>query len=298
MVSVSGHEVAVGIAISDGLSDLLEIDPNLLDYVEVPFERLLHCPEIISELKLPVILHCASLSVAGNLPPDPLLVGKLQQWIERTRTPWVGEHLAFVSMAGGTAEPAEHPEFAPPVDVWSAEGERYNVSYTVSPQFSAEILERVSAALDRWETRLACPLVLENGPVYFTMPGSTMSQGEFITALCRARPATRLLLDLAHLTCTATNSGDDPERLLESLPLENVVEVHLSGATSEAGLMWDDHAAPISPLSFALLDRVLRRVRPRAVTIEYNWDPDFPIDTLCEDLRRVRRAIAAAALAA
>ncbi|CAN5263476.1 DUF692 family protein [soil metagenome] len=298
MLSLSGHDVAVGVAISDGLRDILEIDPYLIDYVEVPFERLLHSPEILTDLALPVVLHCASLSVAGNLPPDPLLVAKLQQWIARSRTPWVGEHLAFVSMAGQSTGPAEHPEFAPPVDVWATEGERYNVSYTVSPQFSAEILERVSTALDRWEARLACPLVLENGPVYFTVPGSTMSQCEFISALCRARPATRLLLDLAHLTCTATNTREDPERLLESLPLENVIEVHLSGATSEAGLMWDDHAAPISPLSFALLDRVLRRVRPRAITIEYNWDPDFPIDTLCEDLRRVRRAIAAPALAA
>jgi uncharacterized protein (UPF0276 family) len=156
----------------------------------------------------------------------------------------------------------------------------------------------VSTALDHWGAKLSCPLILENGPVYFEMPGSTMSQVEFIAALCRRRPATRLLLDLAHLTCTAANTGEDPHRLLDSLPLEQVVEVHLSGARSEAGVTWDDHAAPISPLLFDMLDHLLHRVRPRAVTIEYNWDPDFPRDLLRADLSRVRRSVSTPALAA
>lgn len=292
-----GQDVAVGVAISDGARELLQIDSGLIDYVEVPFELLLHTPQVLDGLDLPVVLHCASLSVAGNLPPDPAVVAKLQSWTETTRTPWVGEHLAFVAMAGTSERPGTHPEFAPPVDAAAGDG-LYNVSYTVSPQFSAEILERVSSALDRWETRLGCPLILENGPVYFGMPGSSMSQAEFIAALCRRRPATRLLLDLAHLTCTAANTGEDPHTLLDSLPLERVVEVHLSGARSEAGVTWDDHAAPISPLLFELFDRLLRRVRPQAVTIEYNWDPDFPRDVLRADLDRVRRAVSAPALAA
>ena len=200
-------------------------------------------------------------------------------------------------MADTSHEPGAHPEFAPSVDAGSEAG-HYNVSYTVSPQFSDEILDRVSAALDHWETRLHCPLVLENGPVYFPMPGSTMSQVEFIAALCSRRPGTGLLLDLAHLTCTAANTGEDPHKLLDSLPLEQVVEVHLSGARSEAGVTWDDHSAPISPLLFDMLDQLLLRVRPRAVTIEYNWDPDFPRDLLQTDLGRVRKAVSSLAFAA
>ena len=84
MSSFSGQETAVGVAISDGARDLLEVDSRLIDYVEVPFERLLHSPELLDVLELPVILHCASLSVAGNLPPDPALVAKLHSWIKRT----------------------------------------------------------------------------------------------------------------------------------------------------------------------------------------------------------------------
>ena len=291
-------EVAVGVAISDGALQLLETEPGLIDYVEAPFERLLHTPEIVDGLPVPVILHSASLSLAGNLPPDPSIVAKLEQSIARTATPWVGEHLAFLAMAERREQQEQNPAFAPTLDFPQDVEGLYNVSYTVSPQYSDEMLDRICAALDEWESRLACPLILENGPVYFQMPGSTMSQAEFISALCRRRPDTRLLLDLAHLSCTAANTGERLDPLLDSLPLEQVVEVHLSGATGEAGVMWDDHAAPISPRLFALLERLLRRVRPRAVTIEYNWDPDFPRSTLRQDLERVRHAASAPAPAA
>ena len=283
MISGPGQGIAVGLAYSAGTRGLLEVEPDLVDYVEVPFEMLLQDPGAIGGLVQPVILHCASLSVAGNLPPDPATVEALRGWIARTGTPWLGEHLAFVTMAEEPGAETHGP---------------YDVAYTVSPQYSAEMLARVSGALDRWEERLACPLLIENGPVYFEIAGSTMSQAEFIAALCRRRPETRLLLDLAHLACTAANTGADPETLLESLPLEHVVEIHLSGASAEAGLMWDDHSAPIAPLLFALLDRLLRRARPRAATIEYNWDPDFPREIIRADLARLREAIAAPALAA
>lgn len=296
MPPLPGRETAIGLAYSAGIRDLLHAEPGLVDYVEVPFEMLLHDPGAADGLDPPVILHCASLSVAGNAPPGADLVAKLREWIGRTGTPWLGEHLAFLSMLGGEGALDGEPLFQPAAEV--ANVPRYDVTYTVSPQYSLEILERVIGALNRWECELSCALLLENGPVYFETPGSSMSQAEFISLLCRRRPETRLLLDLAHLACTAANSGADPETLLESLPLEHVVEVHLSGASAEAGTMWDDHAAPIPPLIFALLDRLLRRVRPRAATIEYNWDPDFPRDIVRSDLARLRGAIAAPALAA
>lgn len=301
-----GVTTAVGLALSDGLPELLATDPELADYLEVPFERLAHSPELLGELPVPAILHCASLSLAGNLPPHGRVVEQLRAAVIQSGTPWLGEHLAFVSMVQGVGQSLGHEPFAPPVDEPGARqvgpsetgGGIYNVGYTVSPQYSDEILARVSEALDRWEAALGCPLIIENGPVYFDVPGSTMSQGEFIGRLCMHRPQTRLLLDLAHLACTAENTGVDAEALLESLPLERVVEVHLSGYDASGGRVWDDHAVPIPSRVFSLLNRLLRRVRPRAVTIEYNWDPHFPLETVRRDLDRVRGATSRSAISA
>lgn len=298
---MSDRATKVGVAISDGLPELIASADEVLDYVEVPFERLAHAPNLLNELRVPVILHCASLSLAGNLPPHQAVVAQLSDAIARSGTPWLGEHLAFVSMSSDAGPSLGHPAFAPSVDAASmAPGDPgiYNIGYTVSPQYSPEIVERIASRLDHWESVFGCPVLVENGPVYFDIPGSTMSQAEFIRHLCRNRPSTNLLLDLAHLACTAANTGTDAYTLLDSLPLERVVEVHLSGYDMMQGRSWDDHAVPIPADVFALLDCLLQKVRPLAVTVEYNWDPNFPNDIVRRDLSRVREALAARLLAA
>jgi uncharacterized protein len=285
-----GRPPAVGMASTESLPDLLKTEPGLVDFVEVPFEQMAHTPAFLDQLGgAPIILHCASLSLAGDLAPRPDVVESLGRWIAASRTPWLGEHLAYISMSSDDEERERLP-FAPSVDGLKP-GETdtaHNVAYTVSPQYSAPILDRVSAALDNWESRFGVPVLVENSPVYFTIPGSTMHQAEFISALCRSRDSTGLIVDLSHISCTAFNTGWEPEDLLEAFPLEHVVEVHLSGFAQEAGVTWDDHSVPIDGRVFGLLERLLRRGRPRAVTIEYNWDAQFPAEIARRDLTKAR----------
>ena len=291
---------AVGIAHSDYALALVKAEPTLLDFVEVPFEQLVAAPRAAEiSAYAPVVLHCASLSMAGNAEPEPAVVDLLAHWIAETGTPWLGEHLAYVRADGLWRELAEHTAFAPAGQ--AADAERpggpgcFNVGYTVSPQLSEPILERVAAANAAWESRLGLPVLLENGPMYFSMPGSTFSQAGFLSALCAASPERRLLLDLAHLACTCANMRLEPTETLDALPLERVVEVHISGAGRQSGVMWDDHTRPASPLVFELLERLLARVMPRAVTLEYNWDGAFPLSALRADVARVRGMVEAAA---
>ena len=84
---------------------------------------------------------------------------------------------------------------------------------------------------------------------------------------------------------------------LGRMPLERVVEVHVSGLSTQAGIAWDDHAAPAPALVFELLAHALVRARPRAVTIEYNWSPQFPAAILCAHTERTRRLLAQAGCA-
>jgi len=72
------------------------------------------------------------------------------------------------------------------------------------------------------------------------------------------------------------------------LPLETVVEIHVSGLSTQSGVAWDDHATPAPATVFALLERVLERVRPRALTFEYNWSPRFPPAILESHIDRAR----------
>ena len=271
----------LGLAYSATALAYLDAHPDALDYIEIPFEQLRHTPEAGTlQSRIPLVLHCASVSVAGTVAPSAQTLDAIAATAAQLRTPWIGEHLAFVSAEGleGEADALEPTA----------------LTYTVCPQLSEASVERVVANLDAARARLgATPLLLENSPQYFLIPGSTMPMSAFVAAVF-ARCDAGLLLDLTHFLITCINTGADPMRELERMPLDRVVEVHISGLSVQSGIAWDDHAIPASPQVFQLLQRVLREVRPQALTVEYNWSAAFPQSILHQHLQRVRDLLEAA----
>jgi uncharacterized protein (UPF0276 family) len=271
----------VGVAYSRSTPEFIERNPGTVDYVEIPFELLCHDPAVATRVGTPVVLHCASLSIAGSVTPPSAVVSSVEEWIKRTRTPWLGEHLSFI-----TAERDKPGEFA---DEY-APGEPWNIGYTVSPPMNSETVETVVRSVDRAMSAFSVPVILENPPVYFSVPGSTMSQVEFISEVC-ARSDARLLLDLAHFYITSRNLGYDPLVELARFPLEEVVEVHVSGVDTDAGGCWDNHASRAPQLELDMLAVVMERAPVRAVTLEYNWSSRFPESVLREEIARVREVV-------
>jgi uncharacterized protein (UPF0276 family) len=270
----SADRAQVGLAHGPGIVDLARSHGDLIDYIEFPFEQLRHSPSLAAAQDVaPVVLHCASMSVAGFLPPSEETVAAIAAEAGRTQTPWIGEHLAFVS-ADGLVEAGERD--APAT----------TLTFTLCPQLSDETVERVAQNLSWLAPRFPVPIILENSPQYYAIPGSTMTLTEFVGNVS-SRCDVDLLLDLTHLTITGMNTGADPFVELEKLPLERVVEIHVSGLSAQSGIAWDDHATPAPDIVFALLERALRRSRPRAVTIEYNWS-QIPDSVLLAHLRKTR----------
>jgi uncharacterized protein (UPF0276 family) len=269
---------AVGLALGPIVPEFLSAHPGSVDYIEIPFEQLRHSPEVgtIQET-LPVVLHCASMSVAGFVPPDEDTLKAIECEATRTRTPWIGEHLAFIS--ADPLEAAAMHETAPTT-----------LTYTVCPQLSEETVARVAENLVHLQSRFNVPVILENSPQYFDVPGSTMSMTDFIGAVVN-RCGVGLLLDLTHFVISMVNTGRKATKEIERLPLEQVVEIHISGLNFQSGVAWDDHAVPATETVFGLLERVLTRARPRAVTLEYNWSPSFPQTTLKKHIDRVHEMV-------
>ena len=117
---------SIGIAYSTYVPSLLKAHPDVVDYVEVPFELLCHDPKVGQLVNLiPVVLHCASLSIAGFVPPSRKTIDDITRWIAATKTPWLGEHLSFI-----VADRMDAGPMAEEV----ARGEPYNIGYTVTPR--------------------------------------------------------------------------------------------------------------------------------------------------------------------
>lgn len=275
----------VGIAHADYASRLVREVPELIDFIEIPFEQLIKTPSAI-EIRdnTSIILHCASLSLAGNVPPKDKIVRELEHWIKETGTPWLGEHLAYIQADGQYQGRSMHEALVGGSDSFS-------IGYTVNPQFSESILDRVISNSEYWSKLFNLPIILENGPTYFDMPGSTMSQLEFIQKLCTRSLGTGLLLDLSHLTITCENLGINTNETLLALPTERIVEIHISGTHIEGEIWWDDHSRRAPNSVFELLESLQTRVKPKAITLEYNWDGNFPTDTIIEDINRIRETL-------
>ena len=272
-VRANSGTVAVGLAFGPIVPEFVSANPDLIDYVEIPFEQLRHSPEAGSiQETIPVILHCASMSVAGFVAPDQETLNAIGREAERTKTPWIGEHLAFL-----TAEAIE-------------DGQPTSLTYTVCPQMSEETVERVVTNLDSLQKHFDVPLILENSPQYFDVPGSSLSMVDFVSAVVE-RCRVGLLLDLTHFLISMLNTKKDPLNEIERLPLEKVVEVHISGLNVQSGIAWDDHAIPAPPVVFDLFERVMARARPKAVTLEYNWSPQFPESMLVRHIDRVHEIV-------
>jgi uncharacterized protein (UPF0276 family) len=131
------------------------------------------------------------------------------------------------------------------------------------------------------------PLLIENSPLYFRMPSSSMTQAEFMSEIL-GQCAAGLLLDLAHLLISAETMGFDAEAELEKYPLDKLVEVHVSGVDHQPDGVWDNHASRAPGMVYRLLEQAVRRGRPKAVTLEYNWSVRFPRSVLREEVARVR----------
>lgn len=269
---------AVGLANGPIVRPFLEACRDVIDYVEVPFEQLRHDPAAGDiQHVLPVVLHCSSMSMAGFVPPTDATLSQISEQVLATRTPWIGEHLAFIS--------ANELDGGEPVD--DGAGGTIELTYTVCPQLSEETVDRVGLNLLRMREVFDVPIILENSPQYFQIPGSTMPMTEFVVRVSQVCDVD-LLLDITHFLITAGNMGEDPFRSVRQLPLERVREVHLSGMSHQSGRWWDDHAIPAPQEAFDLLGAIADRIRPDAVTFEYNWASTIPKSVLIEQVQTVR----------
>lgn len=130
--------------------------------------------------------------------------------------------------------------------------------------------------------RLSVPVLLENlEPLY---PGERHleSQPERIARVLESTDC-GFLPDTGHARVAAAahglSIGDDVARL----PLNRVVQVHLSGPRLRNGALVDVHE-PLQEEDYALLDSLLAKTRPRVVTLEYIRN----LAALREQLARLR----------
>jgi uncharacterized protein (UPF0276 family) len=224
-----------------------------VDIVEAPGWALDEA-EVLKRPRL--LLHNLDLDVSLA---DPTVVAngwgdRVAAAVARTGTPWFSMHLGFsttqVRFAGHMLPESELLE-------------------------RGELFDRIVASVTTAQQHVAVPLLLENLDYCPEGAYEYICEPDFITAVLEATDA-GLLLDLGHLQVSASWLGTTSEEMLDRLPLERVVEVHVSSPRpySNADPRLDDVHAELTDRDLDLLRLVLGRARPRVVVLEYRRDPE------------------------
>lgn len=272
----------IGLAFNPNIQNIVKSMPEIVDFVEVPFEMLEHAPKSIEMKTLkPLVLHCASLSIAGDVRANRTTINNVNKWLKATGSEWLGEHLSYITASKESKNLNSIPY---------ADGEPYNIGFTVPPPMNNVSIDAIVRNLQFYEEVIEKPIIIENPPLYFNIPGNEMGQIEFINEVL-SRTNVGFLLDLAHYIITSVNMKFDPLKQLKELPLDRVVEVHISGVEEMDGVLWDNHAGIAPDLEWELLKEVLKVVTPKVVTLEYNWDSRMSYDIIKAEISKAKSII-------
>jgi uncharacterized protein (UPF0276 family) len=268
----------VGLAWRDALAAQIMLHLDHIDHLEIIAEsewsasrrRLDALRDLARQVS--VSLHGVSLGLVSSGNVSEARLQRMARLVARVQPDHWSEHLAFVR-AGGV-----------------------EIGHLAAAPYAQQTVDGALRNLERARQVVGTLPQLENIATLLAPPGSSWTESEFINRVVYESGAA-MLLDLHNLYANACNFGQDPFVLLDSLPLERVASVHLSGGHWEVapdGRSWliDDHIHD-PPLPVYELLEMLAYKAPHPLTIIIERDGHYPeFDALLEQMARARAALA------
>lgn len=240
---------------SEPLMELLREEKIEIDYIKIgAFGPFLDVIETASTYK-PLLIHGFGwFEHAGAFIESEEQYAHMVERLTHFKVPYLGIHCASYAKDLQVHGLGEHDD--------------------VSKVFKSIWLMHMSEVVKAYQANLPCPIVLENidyNPHYergTTVPFVVVPK--WISKLCEQTGA-GFLLDLSHAKVSAYHLGMDVKAYLEQLPLEQLVEIHLSGThlDSEMGII--DVHDQLMEEDYELFKWVLEKKMPQVVTLEYGW---------------------------
>lgn len=213
----------------------------------------------------PIVMHGVSLSIGTVDPLNSEYLHKLKRLIDEVNPAWVSDHLCWT----GVAHKNTH-DLLP-------------VPYT--EEAFTHIVQRIREVQDFLER----PIALENPSTYLEFKSSCIPEAEFISRMAEDSGC-NLLLDVNNVYVTCYNHRLDARAYLDSLPLDRVIQIHLSGHTNKGTHIIDTHDEHVIDDVWNLYKYVVHKAG-RTPNTMIEWDdkiPEFPV--LYKELEKARVA--------
>jgi uncharacterized protein (UPF0276 family) len=215
----------------------------------------------------PVVLHGVSLSLGSVDPLDESYLDRLAKLAGEIEPAWISDHLCWSSFGGHTGH-----------DLWPL-------------PFTDESLDHVARRVSRVQERLKRRILVENVSSYLQFTSSTMSEWQFLAALCE-RADCGLLLDVNNVYVSARNHGFSAEEFLAGIPRERVGQFHLAGHSDHGTHLLDTHDHPVCDPVWDLYRTAVARFGPVTTLIERD-DHIPPLEEVVAESRRAAQIEAA-----
>jgi uncharacterized protein (UPF0276 family) len=269
---------AVGIAYRAAIDQWTRDHLGDLDVLEVTVDHCIDGGRLVRSAiydlvgRIPLTAHGVGLSIGTDAPLDEEYLDQVAQIVERLKAPAYSEHLAFTRVPG--------QDLADLLPVPKTEA----------------VAASVMAKVQRIQSRIPVPFLLENISYLFDWPDSTSSDADFLNLICGETGA-GLLLDVENLLLNSRNHGFDPCQFLDSLTPGVVKEVHLAGGITvdedflPRPYLIDSHSHPVPDEALDLLEYALKRHAPANIIVERDDRLDA-VSELLDDIARIRARLA------
>ncbi|MDO9314329.1 MAG: DUF692 domain-containing protein [Burkholderiaceae bacterium] len=258
-------------------------DPPAIGFVEVHSENFYAdggaALAVLGEARAryPVSLHGVGLALGSAAGIDPWHLDRLDRLVRRIEPAFVSDHACFARAALEVGGAVVHANDLLPI------------------AFTDASLAILCDNVGRVQDRLQRTLLVENLSAYLSFDDNTLTEADFLAALCR-RTGCGLLLDVNNLMVNALNDRvADPlahgRAFIDSLPRGIVGEIHLAGYCETPDIVIDDHGSVVRPAVWTLYEHALQRFGAVPTLVE--WDTDVPaLDVLLGQARQATERLA------
>lgn len=256
--------VQLSVNLSNALIGLIQSEAVSIDAIEVgPWFSVQQIEAFQQQLPdIPFHFHPGNIILQTGIVPGT--TNRLKRYLQSTQSPWASCHLSMLFPGYITL------------------ALKYGINLP-GPSLGFTQRRFVTQAKKLSQT-LDIPVILENMPALPDHRKTYIfeSDPELIGGIL-AETQCELLLDLAHARTAAAIREIDSFEYLSQLPLERVVQIHLSGVHRHNGYLIDAHDS-LEAIDYDLLEWVLERTSPQVITLEYFRESE-PLRTQLNRLR-------------
>jgi len=215
--------------------------------------------------RYPVVMHGIAMSIGTVDPLDSEYLQKLKALIKWLDPAWISDHLCWTGIA-------------------------HKNSHDLLPvPYTEEALKHIVGRIKQVQDFLERPIALENPSTYLEFKSSHIPEAEFIARMAEDSGC-NLLLDVNNVYVSCYNHRLDPKAYIDALPLDKVIQIHLSGHSNHGTHIIDTHDDHVVDEVWSLY-RYATHKAGRTINTMVEWDDKIPsFDVLHAEVGKARAA--------